>query len=242
MSTRVFVGTLRCNEGDYDRCIDAIKNQKNVNVTHVVFSDLPEKEAHNRLWQAWRDVKDQYQMFVKVDADTVLYNENVLNELWKLMQENPRVTGIQAPLLDYFTMGYINGLNCFSPKVTFRDTVDTLFCDRGVDVDHDIVIKANSVPETLRPAGWHCFHATPVQAFHYGLHRTLKRQTSTMALVRQAWSKTPDTCRTFALLGGMMAKTIGPSECNYTDEKFKSVFDAACKNYDRLYEDLKTHG
>ena len=172
----VFIGTMFTGEGDYDDACLAISNQQNVKIHHVVIKNLPEKEAHNALWSAWREAKNDFDMFVKVDADTILSHQNVIFELWTMMFKNTRITGIQAPLYDHFTDGEINGLNCFSPKVTFRDTADSLFCDRNVDVDHDIVIKASDVPLSLKPAGIHCSKAHHLQAFHFGVHRMLKNQ------------------------------------------------------------------
>ena len=232
---QVFVGTMYCGEGDYPHCAKTIIEQSGVTVRHQVISNLPEKEAHNRLWQAWREVQHQgYDMFVKVDADTVLAHDKVLLEFWKMMSTNPRITGIQAPLLDYFTDGFINGLNCFSPRVTFRDTADELFCDRQVDVDHDIVIKSDQVSMGLRPAGYHGFNPTDAQAFHYGVHRMLKNQASVIAAVRQAWQRFGGRGRTLALIGAQCAPNFREGGFNYSDERFKVALDGVLKKYDEL--------
>lgn len=221
---------MYCGEGDFAECCKSIVDQVGVQVTHKVIADLPEKEAHNQLWQSWRDAKSTHDMFVKIDADTVLTHNQVLAEFWQMMQANPRITGIQAPLLDYFTDGYINGLNCFSPKVTFRDSADELFCDRQVDVDHDIVVKANGVSERLRPPGWHCYHATDAQAFHFGLHRALKGQKQVLELVRLAQVRHGDRLRKLALAGAACSIDFAMRNgFNYSDERFCLALDAAIK-------------
>lgn len=236
---QVFVGTMHCGEGDYDECSVAIHRQRGVALIHSVIEDMPEKEAHNCLWESWRAVRTQgFDMFVKVDADTVLAHDEVFLELWRVMRNDPRVTGIQAPLLDYFTDGYINGLNCFSPRVTFRDTADGLFCDRNVDVDHDIVIKSDGVPERLRPAGYHCHNATDVQSFHFGLHRALKGQTYVLDLVRKAYRRNGDRRRALALLGAQCAGTFKDGGFNYNDERFRSAFEATQTRHAELIETL----
>lgn len=235
---RVFVGTMYCGEGDFAECCKAVVKQRDVKVTHVVIADLPEREAHNRLWQAWRDAKADHDMFVKVDADTVLAHDEVLLEFWRMMQANPRITGIQAPLLDYFTDGYINGLNCFSPRVTFRDTSDDLFCDRQVDTDHDIVVKSGGVTERLRHAGYHCYHATDRQAFHFGLHRALKNQRQVIELVKQAQQRHGDRQRALALAGADCAGAFTQGGFNYGDERFMLAFEATLKRFDELKEGL----
>lgn len=238
----MFVGTMYAGEGDYDGCVTAILGQRDVQVQYVSIADLPEKEAHNRLWNDWRTVQHSgFDMFVKVDADTVLAHDSVLLELSKLMRGNPRVTGIQAPLHDYFTDGFINGLNCFSPRVTFRDTADELFCDRHVDVDHDVVIRSDNVPPELRPAGHHCYHANEQQAFHFGLHRALKGQVQTINLVKQAWLRYDDRLRALALFGAAKAPTFLSRGFNYGDEKFQLAFHETLAHFDGLRDEL-LHG
>jgi hypothetical protein len=233
---KVFVGTMYSGEGDFIDCCCAIEKQVGVTVTHHIIKDKPEKEAHNALWSAWRNAKQEHDMFVKVDADTVLINNAILFEFWNVMQNNSRVTGIQAPLLDYFTDSYINGLNCFSPKVVFQDTTDELFCDRRVDVNHDIIIKSVDVPQSLKPAGYHCHKATPEQAFHFGLHRALKNQHEVMSLVRAAWIKNKDKVRGMALLGASMTTQFRDSGFNYTDEKLHLTCQSTIKHYDELIQ------
>lgn len=238
---QVFVGTMYCGEGDYDKCCRAILEQKGVSIQHKTIANQPEKEAHNRLWQSWRSVQHSgFDMFVKVDADTVLAHDEVLLGLWRMMRDDPKITGIQAPLLDYFTDGYIAGLNCFSPRVTFRDTADELFCDRQVDVDHERVVKGDGCPVQLRPAGYHCFGSTDAQAFHFGLHRQLKNQTLVINAVRSAWLRHKDRPRALALLGAQAVSVFSGSGFNYIDDRFQQAFVATLHRYDELVKELET--
>jgi hypothetical protein len=238
----IFVGTMYSGEGDFSQCCEAISNQTGVIVSHAVIADLPEKEAHNQLWQAWRDNKDTHDLFVKIDADTVLRTPETLRQIYDQFAKNPRVTGFQAPLHDYMTDGHINGLNAFSPKVIFNDTRDNLYCDRAVDTGHDIVLREKDLPIELVPAGLHCHHATEVQSFHYGVHRMLKGQTVTMDQVFNAWVKHRDRVRLFALVGAHMAPRFSSNRrCNYEDLEFQQAFDEATSRYDELvkhYESL----
>ena len=234
----VFVGTLYSGEGDFDACLAAIRAQAGVTVTHFTVCNKPEREAHNALWAEWRRAKGTSDMFVKVDADTVLAHDEVLLELWRTMKSDSAVTGIQAPLLDYFTDGYINGLNCFSTHVTFRDTEDGLFCDRNVDVDHVKVVRSGDVVDKLRPAGHHCYLANDAQAFHFGLHRALKRQSGTIELVRQAYMRNHDRKRALALLGARSSGCFADGGFNYTDERFTSALQATLKRFDELVAGL----
>lgn len=225
-------------EGDFPACIERIQRQTNVIVSHHIVSNLSEKDAHNALWKAWNKAKSSHHLFVKVDADTVLSTENTLSDIWNLFQAEPRLTSVQAPLHDYLTDSFINGLNAFSPKVIFNDTQDELYCDR-VDTGHDLRIQSGEVPDCLKPAGFHCYHANERQAFHYGVHRRLKGQREVMGRVYKAWQRDKDRIRAFALLGSAMADRFSQSrKFNYADEEFKQAFQEAVTTYDEMVRTL----
>lgn len=237
MTPRIFVGTMHAGEGDFLKCLERIQSQQGVVVTPHLISNLPEKDAHNALWRAWNEAKPSHELFVKVDADTVLATDETLLQIWKLFEANPRLTSVQAPLHDYMTDGFINGLNAFNPKVIFNDTRDELYCDR-VDTGHDIRIQSSEVPDWLRPAGYHCHHASDRQAFHYGVHRKLKGQREVMGRVYQAWQRDKDRVRAFALLGASMAdKFVQSRKFNYADPEFQAAYDEAIHQYNNLVSD-----
>lgn len=224
---KIFVGTLYCGEGDYSYCVSAINAQKSVDVEHVTIRDLPEREAHNALWDAWRSRQDKFDVFVKVDADVELAHDHVLSNIAEVFKNNPRVTGMQAPLTDYYTVQDINGLNCFSPRVIFQETKDELYCDR-VDVGHDIVLRRDAVPPSLRPAGLHCYHATELQSFHFGLHRALKGQKTLLRMVRLMWELKKDRNRAMVLAGEAVAHKFAATRAfNYADSELLIAFAEA---------------
>lgn len=238
MTPRVFVGTMHYQEGDFQSCLRAVQGQRGISLTHFLVSGLGERRAHEELWAEWRIAAPEHDVFVKVDADTVLAHEEVLVELWRLMVSDTRITGIQAPLHDFFTDGFINGLNAFSPRVTFRDSTDPLFVDR-VDMGHDVIIQSGAVPTRLQPAGLHCHEATDAQAFHYGLHRALKGQAHVIDRVRSAWTKTNDRTRAMALLGARAASAFS-DRCgfSYPDDRFKQALAAAIVSFDDLTDQV----
>lgn len=232
---RVFVGTMYTQEGEFEGCLKQVQAQKGVIVSQVIISGLREKEAHNALWHAWRHQGPSHDLFVKIDADTVLASVNTLAQIWELFAADPRVTGMQAPLQDYMTDGLINGLNAFSTKVVFNDTQDELYCDRQVDTNHDIVLRDKDLPTSLHPAGFHCWNSTDRQAFHFGVHRMLKGQRTVMDRVKVAWDRDHDRVRAFALMGSLMAYRFTPTRrFNYADPEFQAVFEEATKRYDEL--------
>src|SRR5579885_446420 len=229
---RIFVGTMYTQEGEFEGCLKQIRAQKDVVVSHVIIANMKEKEAHNALWHAWRHQGPSHDLFVKVDADTILSSVHTLWMIWEQFKANPRVTGLQAPLHDYMTDSLINGLNAFSTKVVFNDTQDELYCDRKVDTNHDIILREKDLPASLKPAGFHCWNSTDQQAFHFGLHRMLKGQTTTMDQVFNAWVRDRDRTRLFALIGAHMAPRFTASrKFNYTDPEFVAAFEEASSRY-----------
>jgi hypothetical protein len=233
--TRVFVGTMYTQEGEFEGCLKQIQAQRGVVVSHVIIANMREKEAHNALWHAWRHQGPSHDLFVKIDADTILASVNTLSDIWEQFAQNPRVTGLQAPLHDYMTDSLINGLNAFSTKVVFNDTQDELYCDRQVDTNHDVVLRERALPAKLIPAGFHCWNSTDRQAFHYGVHRMLKGQRETINKVQIAWNRDRDRTRAFALMGAQMSPRFATNrKFNYTDELFQTVFEEALKGYDEF--------
>lgn len=223
---------MYCGEGDFLACIRSIHEQIGVIVEHTIISNQPEREAHDALWSAFTRASLDFDMLTKVDADTVLEHPEVLCKTYELFQKNPRVTSVQSPLYDHLTDGFINGLNSFSPKVRFSASPE-LYCDR-VDTGHDIQLMANQVPDTLRPAGQHCLHATEVQAFHYGLHRALKNQHSLIEKMKFACSKGDySRLRHFAILGAAASTEFrNRTTFNYQDSQFLEAFDKASQLLD----------
>lgn len=233
---RIFVGTMYTQEGDFLHALERVQQQEGVVASHIIIANMREKEAHNALWHAWRHQGKSHDLFVKLDADTVLATTTTLAEIWQQFEQNPRVTGLQAPLHDYMTDGFINGLNAFSTKVVFNDTQDELYCDRQVDTGHDVVLRGDALPINLRPAGFHCHHASDKQAFHFGLHRALKGQRLVIDKMYEAWHKcNHDRTRAMGLIGaGLSSRFAINRRFNYADQEFLDAFEEASRRFDEF--------
>lgn len=219
---RIFVGTLACGEAELDECVAVVAAQTGVAATHAVIENLPELEAHNALWDAWDKAKAEHDLFVKVDADTVLTRPTALAEVAALFADRA-VTGAQILLHDFFTDQLIAGLNSFSPAVTFRRGTDRLWTDR-VDSGHRVVLKGEPVRH-LAPIGWHCRAPHARQAFHFGLHRALKNQGAMIARCAALWLGDRDEARGWALAGAMTAGTLR-DHVDYGADRFQAAFRA----------------
>ena len=220
---RIFVGTLACGESELADCRVSVVAQKDVLVTHHVIESLPELQAHNALWHAWAAAKGAHDLFVKIDADTVLARDTALAEIAALF-EDPDITGAQILLHDYFTDQLIAGLNAFSRSVIFQKGTDRLFADR-VDVGHRKQLKGEAVRH-LAPIGWHCRSPLPRQAFHFGLRRALKKQHEVIARCAEVWLGARDEPRGWALAGAMSTGWWLRRHFDYGDKRFERAFEA----------------
>lgn len=198
-------------------------------MTHAVIENLPELEAHNTLWDAWEAAKAAHDLFVKIDADTVLARPTALAEIAELFTDEA-VTGAQILLHDYFTDQLIAGLNVFSVAVTFRRATDRLWTDR-VDAGHRRVLKGDSVRH-LAPIGWHCPMPHPGQAFHFGLHRALKQQAAVIARCAEVWLVERDEARAWALAGAMSSQSLR-HHFDYGDSHFQEAFQVLARDPER---------
>lgn len=224
MIPRILVGTLHSGEAEFIACTAAINSQQDVEVKHLVIANLPELEAHNRLWDAWNQSRQAFELFVKVDADTVLNDSNALNRIWQLFAANERVTGAQILLLDYFTRKNIPGLNCLRNCVEVMYSTDKLFADRCKDIGHDIVLKGESV-QHLAPIGFHCLTPNKLQSFHYGLHRALKGQWDKIIDTYEAWKVIHDDSRAWAIVGAMWSLKHNRN-FDYTDHQLLNLVNS----------------
>lgn len=235
---KVFVGTMESGEADFDDCITAIRSQTHKDVYQFVVHGLPEPEAHAALYGMWEQVKPEYDLFLKVDADTILAHEGVIAEHVALFTANPRLTGTQAWLYDYMTDSKIFGLGCMRNTVPLTKSTNPLYPDR-VDEKHDLVIRGDALPAALNPAGNHCMRPTDRQAFHYGVHRTLKNQHENMQRVRNGWDRNHDRARALALIGAQMAPKFRKNlKFNYGDLEFQQAFQEAMLHFDEHVQAL----
>lgn len=210
------------NEAEFEACQGAIAGQKYVDVTHHIISNKPEAEAHDALWAAWNAVKHNYDLFVKIDADTVLIEEVALSKIWALFNADQDVTGAQILLLDYFTKTLIAGLNCFTPDVVFRTARSKLFCDRA-DTNHRKVLRGEAVTH-LSPIAWHCKFPHAEQAFHFGLHRSLKKQKKILRSTAECYLDEGGEGRMWALAGAKAASIFMRKSYNYSSSGFQKKF------------------
>ena len=78
---KLLIGTIYSGENELDECLKSIHAQRYTNYDHILIENLPKREAHHRLYKTFLEHAQEYELLVKVDADTVLISENLLRKL-----------------------------------------------------------------------------------------------------------------------------------------------------------------
>jgi len=223
---KLLIGTLYCGENEFDECIASIRRQTYKNFDHIVIQDLPELEAHYKLYKTFLDNKDRYGLLIKVDADVVLNSDALFSGIVEKFSSNPHLEVMNIGVDDFFTAEMIAaGIQVYRNTVRWDFSKDTLFPDIPIlDQDRYMYDKTE-----LAPAAIHCKNPSPYQAFHYGVHRGLKsiqriHSTTHWALLKKVWNnflKTNDKRMGLAVLGAELvyAGEFSREEANYTHPK-----------------------
>lgn len=168
---RIFVGTLYAGENEIEECVDSINRQKGVTFEHVIFKNLGNKEAADTLYKTFMDRSDEFDLLIKVDADMVLLDDHLFSNISQKFREHDWLDLLEIRLHDFYSDQLIWGLNSFRSTVKWKPAQDNLFID-----DFPPVPKNRRIGDCLElaPAGIHCKNPSPLQAFHYGVHKGLK--------------------------------------------------------------------
>lgn len=238
---KVLVITLSHNESEFKECCDIVKKQNFVKVTHYIIKNKTEINAHKMLFKYWNKNKNKYDFMIKIDADTVLINKNIIYKICQKFSENSEVTGMQIGLKDYFTDSLIAGLNCFRSCIKFSEPKDKLYCDRVTEIGHKKVLKPNDLME-LYPAGLHCKNPSNFQSFHFGYRRFQKKQKKILNAVIKSYENDKNPKKKMAILGAIAASKKSLIDTSYKNIEFKSLFEEYKKkinNSENMIRDFK---
>jgi hypothetical protein len=173
---RVLVLTLYSGENELDACKKSVSEQRGVAASQEIFENLPNIEAHRALYSRIMEKRDEYDWFVKLDADMVLRHPTSLKQAIEYIETQPDNHGMAIfTVHDWPTGGPIWGINFFDPSCHWNWVSETKVPD-GLFVDPDpecagtrLVVKSRPSPiadHMPDPSDW--------QAFFFGFHRGLK--------------------------------------------------------------------
>lgn len=167
---RLLIGTMYTIENEFNRCVESIRMQDYRNYEHIVIRNMANRAAHHMLYRTFMERSDEFDLLVKVDADMVLSRSDLFSRIVEVFRNRAEIEQLEIALNDWFPQEMTWGLNSFRNTVRWPlDDEDIFVDDTPVPVERHVWDRDN-----LAPAAEHCPDPSPLQAFHYGVHRAIK--------------------------------------------------------------------
>jgi hypothetical protein len=170
MGNRILVGMLASGENEREQAIASLRAQTHQDYELFVIENRPNKEAHDALYTRFMSSAGQFDIFFKLDADTVLLRDTALAEVADFFAGNPAVELILFELIDWYSDSLIPGLVITRSTARWPTHSDQLM------VEGDVIITGKNVHVSDRQAALaiHSPDPSPLQAFRFGVHRAMK--------------------------------------------------------------------
>lgn len=235
---QVLVGTLYSGENELDRCVDALKKQLFCHRSQFIIEHMAEKAAHDQLYDRFMHNAGEYDLFLKLDADMVMTDPASLGAAVEKFRESPELDHAVFTVQDWMTDSAIIGIHMYRNRVRWTKRDDELFSDTPPELEGQRRYFTRGAPSPLAD---HSPDPSPVQAFHYGLHRGLKafqtgldrsRPAHAIAhwrLLKRLWrnfDRVRDQRQGLALMAveHVLTHAVTPESCNYTNTRFWKTF------------------
>ena len=178
---RVLVLTLRTDENEFEQSVAALEAQTHNNWEQVVFTNLPNKEAHDALYATIMQRSGEFDLFVKLDADMVFRDAEALAQLVGLFDADETLDHVQSVVHDWYTDSPMMGLHAYTARCRWSQRDEQMFVDyRPEFPGHRIDLTAPPAPFVL-----HGPDPSPYQAFLFGVHRANKVYQYDRLLIRR---------------------------------------------------------
>jgi hypothetical protein len=170
MGLRIHVGMMSCGENERDRAIEAVQAQIYSDYEFFLIENRPNKEAHEALYERFTASADQFQIFLKLDADIVLRRPTAFHEVASFFSKNPEIGLLLFELIDWYSDSLVPGIVITRNSARWPKHSDQLMVDSYVSVPGKVVTVSN------RDAALavHSPDPSPLQAFRFGIHRAMK--------------------------------------------------------------------
>lgn len=162
--------TLFSGENELSDCEAALKSQTHTRWEHKIFRHLGNVEAHQTLYHCIMDAANEFDLFVKLDADMVFTRRESLADLVAEFEANQNMDHAVFAVHDWATDRPTMGLHAFSNRVNWPANDESLF----VDPRPQIPGERRLYWETPAPIATHMHDPTAEQAWLFGYHRALK--------------------------------------------------------------------
>lgn len=228
---KALVVTLSSGEAEEAESARSVLAQTEILVDHKTVKGLSERDAHNAMLEIFQGSVNDYDIFAKVDADTIVDYDNAFRIVYDTV-EKTGAAAAQLGLFDYFSCTEILGLNFYHPqRNVFNTTSETLFCDRSIVHKAHHLYSVDFIGHNIIPVGRHCAYPHDRQSFHYGYHRGLKNRPVLETQVRNAAKKHHDRARILACMGFEAARQSRKSH-DYNHSDFEEMFLKALQEFE----------
>lgn len=168
---KLLILTLHAGETEIDDCIKSIAQQDYPHVTHDIICDLPNVIAHEKLYKTIMEKSDEYDLFLKLDADMTLNHPHAISDMIAYWRDHNQPDHITFAVYDFMPDDLSIGAHLYSNNCRWEtDTHDNLFPDPAP-------LNANRrVKVWDKPAPFinHAANPDEFSAYHFGMHRALK--------------------------------------------------------------------
>ena len=240
---RILVGTLYTGENEFEQSKRSLQRQTHEDWEHVVFKHLPNKQAHDRLYRTFMEHADDFDLFLKLDADMVFRSKTSLQTLVDLFESEPELDHALLAVQDWASDSLIMGIHAYSNCAVWTSSDEELFVDHSPSVPG----KRLSTKKPPAPIVDHSPDPSPFQAFRFGVHRALKvvqrdrsnldffRSRMQWTLLRNIWRRFTETG--LRRLGLIIAGAEEVFARNVTRKAYDETSDVLRSRFKRDYAD-----
>lgn len=168
---KLLIITLHAGEQEFAQCEDSIRQQDYPHITHKIIRDMNNVDAHANLYRMIMDASDDYDLFLKLDADMVLNRQTAISEMIAFWQSHDKPDHMTFAVRDFFSDGPITGVHLFSSHCRWKNNIeDDLFPDPNPVLPNKRLIVRHDIASFVD----HAPNPTLFSSFHFGVHRALK--------------------------------------------------------------------
>ncbi len=248
---KLLVGILVTVENEYRDCVASIRSQNGVDYDIYEIKNKPKNVAHNLLYYHFIYNSYKYDLLIKVDADMVIEDKELFTKIVIDFSNNEYLDHLFIPTYDHFVCKNLGGVNVYRNSVRWNRNKNNYFTDRIHKSETIRESKKWFVPED-KPLIHHCPNPSSYQAFHFGLHRTIKAfqfgrahkkyqnlHWIMFSNVKRNYFIYKDRKYLLALAGAVCAisEKLKDSDINYNNKRIYKIYqEINRRNDDELYD------
>jgi hypothetical protein len=163
---RVLIGVLKTDEREFDSCLASIDRQSFRGTETFVIENLPNKQAHDVLYERFMSRAAEFDVFLKFDADMVFARDDVLAAM--VDEFRPGIAHLMTYVKDGPSGLMIPGVQMF------RSDSRWMGSQEQVNVDYVPEIQGKGLTLIDKDYVHHMPDPSNFQLFRYGIHKAIK--------------------------------------------------------------------